>query len=170
MQRGKAGAEKHVAQQKAEQERKEQRLKPLRKVANCITSRGYSMTRPQFGFQTNTRVLLPWIEAGEGGNKDILHFPLMLYYPEKLPYHDTVEDACELDSIAAHLDMVRLHWRFLLCSSDSVHVCKLLQLLCQCQATTVLVQSALLSCVLSYHVLECELGFCTAVGSLLRKL
>lgn len=107
MQRGKAGAEKHAAQQKAEQERKEERLRPLRKVANCITSRGYRMTRPQFGFQTNTRVLLPWVEVEEGGGKDVMHFPLMLYYPEKLPYHDTVEDACELDTISAHLDMVR---------------------------------------------------------------
>lgn len=63
------------------------------------------MTRAQFGFQTNTRVLLPWLEQGQSG-EDVLHFPLMLYYPEKLPYHDTVEDACELDTISAHLDMV----------------------------------------------------------------
>jgi hypothetical protein len=107
VQRGKTGAEKHAAQQKAEKERKEERLRPLRKVAKCIKSRGYQMTRPQFGFQTNTRVLLPWVEAMESGGKDVLHFPLMLFYPEKLPYHDTVEDACELDTISGHLDMVR---------------------------------------------------------------
>lgn len=113
MQRGKAGAEKHAAQQKAEQERKEERLKPLRHVAKCITSRAYRMTRPQFGFQTNTRVLLPWVEAGENGGREVMHFPLMLYYPEKLPYHDTVEDACELDTISAHLDMVRICFLFI---------------------------------------------------------
>jgi hypothetical protein len=106
VQRGQAGAEKHAAQQKAEQERKENRLRPLRTVAKCIASRGWRMTRPQFGFQTNTRVLLPWVEAGKTGGNVVLHFPLMLFYPQKLPYHDTVEDACELDTIASHLDVV----------------------------------------------------------------
>lgn len=73
------------------------------------------MTRPQFGFQKNQGAFLPWLEgadAAEAAGAGVpapgaLHFPVMLYYPEASPYHDTIEDVCETDTIRDHLEAVR---------------------------------------------------------------
>eukprot|EP00892_Ulva_mutabilis_P003530 jgi/Ulvmu1/1549/UM110_0012.1 len=99
---------RELAQRAAQAER----VRPLRRVARCITARGYAMTRPQFGFQKNTGAFLPWLEEGAaagGGAATVpplgaLHFPALLYYPEASPYHDTIEDVCETDTIGDHLD------------------------------------------------------------------
>lgn len=73
------------------------------------------MTRPQFGFQKNQGAFLPWLEGADAAKAagagvpapGALHFPVMLYYPEASPYHDTIEDVCETDTIRDHLEAVR---------------------------------------------------------------
>jgi hypothetical protein len=86
-------------------EAEEARLEPYRRTAAYLMAQGYRMTRPQFGFQKNSDgAAIPHL--GDDGR---LHFPVMLYYPEATPYHDTVEDACEDDVIGSHLDEVRSH-------------------------------------------------------------
>ena len=95
--------------ERAERAAREERERPLRRVARCIAERGYTMTRPQFGFQKNKGAFLPWLEGHSGSGTPplgALHFPMMLYYPEASPYHDTIEDVCETDTIRAHLDAV----------------------------------------------------------------
>lgn len=89
-----------------------ERERPFRCVARCITARGYAMTRPQFGFQKNKGAFLPWLEGAAADSEAVppcgaLHFPVMLFYPEASPYHDTIEDVCEADTIGDHLDAVR---------------------------------------------------------------
>lgn len=88
-----------------------ERERPFRRVARCITARAYAMTRPQFGFQKNKGAFLPWLEGAAADSEAVpplgaLHFPVMLFYPEASPYHDTIEDVCEADTIGDHLDAV----------------------------------------------------------------
>jgi hypothetical protein len=81
----------------------ERRLAPFRQVAALLRDRGYRCTRPQFGLQARRDVTLPRVLDGCR-----LHFSAAFFYPEAMPYHDTVEDCCENDPIDAHLDSVLL--------------------------------------------------------------
>ena len=80
----------------------ERRLAPVRQVARAIFSHGFRVTRPQFGFQQTGDTALPWLD-----DSGMLHFAAMLFYPEVNPYHDTIQDCSENDTIGAHLDEVR---------------------------------------------------------------
>jgi hypothetical protein len=107
VQRGREAAEKAAAEAAVAERLRVERVAPFQRIAEAIAARGYRMTRPQFSFQKNAGVLLPWLEPC--GNGHTLHFPALLYYPEamSMAYHDTIEDVCELDTIASHLDTVR---------------------------------------------------------------
>ena len=105
-------------QEQAQQEReseaaaskaRELRLAPLKRTATALAARGYRMTRPQFGFQQTGGTALPWLD-----DRGILHFPVLLFYPEATPYHDTIQDCTEHDCIGDHIGEARfLCCRFL---------------------------------------------------------
>lgn len=96
------GAEEEKQRNAAAEAAEEKRLAPYRKVAKHIVGRGYRVTRPQFGLQATGNLATPHLD-GEG----LLHFPMLLFYPEAHPYHDTIEDCCETDVIGDHLNEVR---------------------------------------------------------------
>ena len=95
-------AEEEKRRKAAADAAEEKRIAPFRKVAKYIVSRGYRVTRPQFGLQATGDVATPRLD-----DQGLLHFATLLFYPEAHPYHDTIEDCCETDAIADHLDEER---------------------------------------------------------------
>jgi hypothetical protein len=101
----KASAEEEAQRLENERLAFEERVAPYRKIAAHIIARDFRVTRPQFGLDAMGETAKPWL-----GDDGLLHFPVMLFYPEAYPYHDVIQDCSEQDFISHHLDEVRPCW------------------------------------------------------------
>jgi hypothetical protein len=79
----------------------EERVAPFQKAAAYIMACGYRVTRPQFGLDAMGKTAKPWLD-----DDGLLHFPVMLFYPEAHPYHDVIQDCSEEHAISDHLNEV----------------------------------------------------------------
>lgn len=62
---------------------------PSSALASLILSRGWRVGRPQFSIG----MLKP-----SADDEGLLHWPVLLFYPEAAMQHDTVQDFCEADT------------------------------------------------------------------------
>ncbi|KAI8468871.1 MAG: hypothetical protein J3K34DRAFT_454284 [Monoraphidium minutum] len=79
-----------------EAEAEERTLGPARALAAALGARGYQLTRPQVSVGSRR----PY--ADEDG---AVHWPVLLMYPETMQ-QDVVEDWCDEDVVADHLDVM----------------------------------------------------------------
>ncbi|KAH7316173.1 hypothetical protein KP509_21G081100 [Ceratopteris richardii] len=67
-------------------------------LASIILDRGVSVGNPDY--EENTAHRRPWLDDSK-----LLHWPVLLLYPESMA-SDFIEDFCEFDTFAAHLDNI----------------------------------------------------------------
>lgn len=79
-----------------EAEAEERVMAPARKLAAALTQRGYRLTRPQVSVGSRR----PYVDP-DGA----IHWPVLLMFPETMQ-QDVVEDWCDEDTLADHLDVM----------------------------------------------------------------
>ena len=70
---------------------------PAKRLAGAIAARGWKVTLPQVRIESTSRPLLD--EEG------LMHWPVLIIYPENMQ-QDAIEDFCESESFADHLDVM----------------------------------------------------------------
>lgn len=95
-----AAQEKQSEERKRQEEaarKKREEEEPARRLAEAIISKGWRVTLPQVRIESSSRPLLD--------QQGFMHWPVLIIYPENMQ-QDAIEDFCESESFADHLEVM----------------------------------------------------------------